>query len=155
MKLIFSETMTGIHEFCDDSIMFEGIKLPMEFNIDCCVHDLKQFLNPHSGNFMVANIDGTISIKDVCENVPCEGRMYLRYLSDQTIKYVIEFEADGVDYEYVGKKVNIKPWNLLTSHTTCFGTLTNAKTGELVSTSVTYFRLRTSYKFLSSFGLRF
>ncbi len=56
-------------------------------------------------------------------------------------------------YQYVGQKVDIRPWNLPWSHTRCFGHLTRADTGELVSTSLTRFRLRSAPRFLAS--LRF
>ena len=51
------------------------------------------------------------------------------------------------------QKRNIKPWNLPVSHTTCYGELTEAKSGKLVSRSVTYFRLKTLPSFLWSFRL--
>ena len=51
----------------------------------------------------------------------------------------------------VARKDHIKPWNLPVSHTTCFGTLTEADGGKLVSRSVTFFRLQHWAKFAATF----
>ncbi len=68
--------------------------------------------------------------------------MHLRYVPDRAIRYVFEFDAGGRPLRYEGTKENLRPWNLLVSHTTCFGTVTEVRTGRLVSRGVTFFRFR-------------
>ncbi|MGC8928886.1 MAG: hypothetical protein ACP5QK_13325, partial [Myxococcota bacterium] len=65
-----------------------------------------------------------------------------------------EFEVNGKRYLYIGEKVNIKPWNLPVSHTTCFGTIVERETNRLISRSVVFFRYSTIPSFLLSFRLR-
>jgi hypothetical protein len=77
----------------------------------------------------------------------------LRYLQDRSIRYAFRFKEGGKDYKYVGEKVNIHLWNLPWSHTTCFGRLILQGTGELVSTSVTHFRIRSLPRFIASVRL--
>jgi hypothetical protein len=102
---------------------------------------------------MTAELEGTVSVEFLCQDAPCSGSFEMRYLSEHRIRYSFEFEAQGKPYRYVGEKVNIWPWNLATSHTTCFGTLVEADTGKLVSRSVTYFRMHTLPGFVASLRL--
>jgi hypothetical protein len=85
----------------------------------------------------------------LCDWAPCKGTLSLEY-GKQRIRYRFDFEAGGKLYRFSGDKVNIRPWNLGTSHTTCFGTLVELDSGRLVSTSVTEFRLRDLPGFLTS-----
>jgi len=77
----------------------------------------------------------------------------LAYFTEGKIRYTFDFSAKGKMYRYVGEKVNIRPWNLPVSHTTCFGTLVEKESGRLVSRSVTFFKLHTTPAFMAS--LRF
>ncbi len=146
------EIMTGTHEFAPGAGP-EGT-LPFEFRVRWGTADMGTFLNPFGGAFMVNDMEGTVTVGGLCEDVPCAGTLELRYFKDQKIRYSFDFEADGATYRYVGEKVNILPWNLPTSHTTCFGTLTDAS-GQLLSRSLTFFRLRTAPAFLASFKLAY
>lgn len=83
--------------------------------------------------------------------LPCEGHLTINYLQG-FIQYVIIFTQNGKEYRYLGEKVNIKLWNLLTSHTTCFGIVTDS-CGQLFHRSVTHFRLSSIPKFISSFKI--
>jgi hypothetical protein len=98
-------------------------------------------------------LSGWITVGGLCERAPCEGHLELKYFSEHKIRYLFRFGADGHQYAYVGEKVNIMPWNLPTSHTTCFGRITAADTGKLISTSVVFFELRTIVSFTRSFRL--
>ena len=52
--------------------------------------------------------------------LPAETKVLLNsYLTEHRLRYSFEFEAQGKPHRFVGEKVNIWPWNLPTSHTTC------------------------------------
>jgi len=144
------EVMTGTHEFAPGAGP-EGT-LPFEFRVRWGAQDMSEFLNPLGEKFMVSGMEGTVSVGGLCEDAPCRGTLELRYFKDQKIRYTFEFGARDATYLFVGEKVNILPWNLATSHTTCFGTLTD-DAGQLISRSLTFFRLRTAPAFLASFKL--
>lgn len=145
------EKMTGTHDF-EPGCGPEGHHF-LEFEVDWGPRSLRTFLLPGPG-FMRAELKGHVTVGGLCERAPCNGIFELRYFTDRRIRYEFEFEADGEHYRYVGEKVNILPWNLPVSHTTCFGTLTKLSSRELVSRSVTFFRLATAPAFLSSLRLR-
>ncbi len=145
------EVMTGFHEFAPGQ--GEPGRRPMEFRVTWAAPDVTQTLNPVSSEFLRHELVGDVSIAGLCEAAPCRGTLDLRYFRDQSIRYAFDFTAKGRSFHYVGDKVNILPWNLPWSHTTCFGRLTDNDTGALVSSSVTFFRLRTAFEFLGSFRL--
>ncbi|HSA58907.1 MAG TPA: hypothetical protein VLJ37_04410 [bacterium] len=145
------ETMTGSHEF-EEGRGPKGSH-PFSFEGRWGTSDLSEWLKPSSGKFLVADLEGTVTAGGLCRNAPIKGRVELRYFKDRKIRYVFEFRVNGKAYRFVGEKVNIRPWNLPVSHTTCYGVLTEKTTGRLVSRSVTHFRLRTIPAFLGS--LRF
>lgn len=82
-----------------------------------------------------------------------ERYMEIDYFDQHRIQYYFEFDVKGKRYRYIGEKTNIKPWNLLYTHTTCFGTLVEVTSGKLVSSSVTYFKAYMIPKFLTSFRI--
>lgn len=145
------EVMTGTHQF-EPGFGPAGRRF-MEFRVTWGSERALGTLDPRSDGFLVHDLVGTVTVDGLCRAAPCEGHLELRYFADQRIRYVFEFSAAGNAYRYVGEKVNILPWNLAWSHTTCFGRLTEVATGKLVSTSVTHFRLRTMPAFLKSFRL--
>jgi hypothetical protein len=149
---LMDEVMTGVHEF-EPGCGPLG-KRDMEFRVSWGAKDLKVWANPLCERFFYNDLKGVISIDGLCEQASCVGGLDLRYFRDRTIRYDFTFStSDGKLYRYVGEKVNIWPWNLLWSHTTCFGRLTEHDSGRLVSTSITHFRFRTLPAFISS--LRF
>jgi len=141
------EVMTGTHRFGDDAFSDNHF---MEFRVTWGPDDLKHWLNPFGNGFMKQSLSGTITVGGLCENRPCEGQLCLEYHKGR-IKYEFVFYVDGVEYLFVGEKAGIRPWNLHVSHTTCYGVLTEYKSGRLVSESVTHFRFATLPAFLSSF----
>ncbi len=145
------EVMRGTHEF-EPGCGPPG-RHPMELRVTWGPERLERWLSPASGEFMTQPLEGAVTVGGLCENAPCEGRLELRYRGEHRIRYDFEFEADGRRYRYVGEKVNIRPWNLPFSHTTCFGRVTEAGTGRLVSTSTTIFELESLPGFLLSFRL--
>ncbi len=145
------EIMQGEHEF-ENGFGPEG-KKRMIFKVNWGTSQLIEWLNPFGDNFMVNDLEGNISIDGLCEEAPCSGKLELKYFSEQKIKYTFEFEAAGEDYIFIGEKRNIYPWNLPYSHTCCFGALRLKDSNELVSTSITHFRLDTLPEFLSSFQI--
>ncbi len=151
MGFKMDELMQGEHEFVNGFGM-EG-KKPMFFKVTWGTSQLLEWLNPFSDNFMVNDLDGTVTIDGLCENALCKGKLELKYFTEQKIRYTFEFEANDEVYEFIGEKRNIYPWNLPYSHTCCFGELKLKETGELVSKSVTHFRMDTLPEFLSSFKI--
>ena len=145
------EVMTGTHRF-EPKFGPPG-RRPMEFRVTWGPKNITDWMNPAGDKFMLNDMEGTVTIDGLCDAAPCKGSLALRYFKDQTIRYSFDFDVDDVAYSYVGEKVNILPWNLAWSHTTCFGRLTKKETGELVSISVTYFRMRTSLSFMASMKL--
>jgi len=145
------EVMRGYHQF-EPGHGPEG-QLPMEFRVTWGNKDLSHFLNPLGDGFLLSDLAGRVSIDFLCRDLPCRGSFELKYLSEHALRYSFEFEAEGTEYSYLGEKVNIWPWNLPFSHTTCFGTLCEADSGKLVSRSVTYFKMTALPGFLASLRL--
>ena len=146
-----SESMIGSHHFVHN----EGPpgELPMRFDVRWGTNDITK------GPKM--NLKGTISIGGLCKETPCRGSLELNYLSENKLKYTIHFEPFNTPgslnygkYFYVGEKVNIKPWNLPVSHTTCYGTLIDPRK-KIISRSVTHFKLNTIPAFLKSLRFSF
>jgi hypothetical protein len=146
-----NEVMSGEHVFAPGCGP-DG-RHRMQFDVAWGPRDLKRFLNPLDDGFMLSELDGTVSISFLCQDAPCHGSLALRYFSDRTLRYDFEFDAQGRRHRFVGEKVNIWPWNLPYSHTTCFGTVVEVDTGKLVSRSVTHFRLHTLPAFVASLRL--
>lgn len=145
------EVMIGEHEF-DPKFGSPG-KRPMEFRVTWGPKHVLRWANPAHHGFMVGELEGTVTIDGLCDHTPCTGSLELRYLKEHKIRYSFGFKEGGQSYRYLGEKVDIHLWNLPRSHTTCFGRLFLLGTGELVSTSVTHFRIRSLPRFLASVRL--
>lgn len=143
------EVMSGEHEFVTGK---QG-KLPMEFKVVWGTESLIDWANPFEEDFMCNTLNGTVTIGGLCENVPCSGRLELKYFTEQKICYTFYFEVEGEAYEFVGEKRNIYPWNLPYSHTCCFGELRKVGSNKVISNSVTHFHWDTLPAFLGSFEL--
>jgi hypothetical protein len=148
LGFLIDEEMTGTHEFEPGS--GPPGRHPLSFQVTWGASRVGRFLNPFGEGFGRADLEGTITVGGLCEAAPCRGTLVLDYVKSKAISYTLDFEVDGRGYRFIGEKVNIRPWNLPVSHTTCFGTLTEAESGRLVSRSVTFFRLRTAPRFLAS-----
>ncbi|MBN2056955.1 hypothetical protein JW905_18660 [bacterium] len=129
-------------------------KQPFDFTVQWGPDSLTAWLNPRDDGFLTQEMTGTITAGDLAEAAPCRGTLELRYFRDRSIRYSFTFTANGIEYRYLGEKVNIRWWNLPFSHTTCFGVITESETNRLVARTVSYFRLRTMPWFLTSFRLR-
>jgi hypothetical protein len=140
------EIMVGTHRFVgqeDDH--------PMHFNITWGNKNLLVYLNPFSREFLYAEAKGIITVGGLVNKADCMGSLKLLYFTERKIRYVLEFSNEqGRRYRYVGEKVNIWPWNLHTSHVTCYGTITELATGKVVSKSIVYFPLRELLTFIRS-----
>jgi hypothetical protein len=146
------EQMSGTHVF-EPPFGDPDERGPFCFTITWGPRDLWQWLNPRDEEFLCQELRGTVTVAGLCEQAPCAGVLELRYFGEHVLRYTFEFQANGLSYRYVGEKVNIRPWNLPVSHTTCFGVLTEARSGRLVSRSVTHFRMSTAIAFLRSLRL--
>ena len=127
----------------------------IRFEVTWGTRDLRTWLNPRSPEFMTNFLRGTITAGGLVEKAPCQGVLELRYFTESKIRYRFEFQAEGAKrYRYVGEKVDIRPWNLHRTHTTCYGTITEIDSGREISRSIVYFRLSQLPRFLASFRLR-
>jgi len=148
---LVDEVMTGEHAF--EPPFGSPEKRPMEFRVTWGTKHIPQGANPAHDRFMVYSLQGRVTIDGLCYRIPCSGSLALRYFRDHTIRYTFGFEVDGRSYKYTGEKRNIRLWNLPWSHTTCLGRVVLEETGEVVSTSVTYFRMRSLPRFMASIRL--
>lgn len=148
---VIHEVMAGEHEFVDGAGPVG--KHRFEFKADWGPSNLLDFLNPASEKFLLSELKGIVTVGGLCENMPMQGTLQLRYFQDQKIRYTFDFKVDGTTYQYVGEKQQIYPWNLPYSHTTCFGEVKNLRTGKVVSKSVTHFDLNDLPEFLGTFQL--
>lgn len=145
------EIMTGEHEF-ETGFGAPGKKF-IEFRATWGPKHISPFLNPLSDSFCVCELDGTVTIEGLCEDAPMKGTLELKYFDEHKLRYTFDFSSNGTDYHFVGEKVDVRLWrfwDLPKTHTICYGELTVADTGELVSKSITHFRLRTMPGFLIS-----
>jgi hypothetical protein len=145
------ETMSGEHRF-EPGMGPEG-RFPFEFTATWGPEKVGPWINPFGDGFMKQPLSGTVTMGGLCQKSPCTGTLELNYFTEGTIRYSFDFTTGGVTYRYIGEKVNIRPWNLPVSHTTCFGTVVEAESGRLVSRSVTHFRMKTAPAFLASMRL--
>lgn len=149
---LMTEVMTGQHEF-QPGFGSPGEKF-MEFSVDWGPSNILDWANPTDGKFMLNDLSGNVTIEGLGANIPCEGRLELRYFDENKIRYVFHFEHDSENYRFVGEKKNIQLWNLPDSHTRCYGKLFNGR-DELISLSETRFEFPTSVDFIKSFRLVF
>ncbi len=145
------ETMSGYHEF-EPGFGPPG-EQPLEFRVTWGTRDFLDWVNRHGRRLPTQDLHGVISVGGLCENAPCHGTLELMYFDKKKIRYTLNFVVDDKPYRFIGEKVNIRPWNLPVSHTTCYGTLTEAETNRLVSRSVTYFHIKTMPEFAGSLRL--
>jgi len=125
-------------------------KQPFSFNVKWGPKNIVDWASPNSSTFLFNQMTGVVNIGGLADNIPIIGSLEINYFKEQKIRYTYDLEFEGKNYLFIGEKVNIRLYNLTTSHTTCFGTLTNQETGELISRSITYFRLKDSLRFLGS-----
>lgn len=142
------EVMSGWHRLESAP----GVRLPLSLALDWGTRDLGGWLSRRSPGFLVSDARGEVEASGLVDRVACVGTLALRYVPDGLLRYDLAFEAGGRRLRLVGEKVEIRPWNLPVSHTTCFVRIVDAG-GVLVSTGVLRFRLRTAPAFLASFRL--
>lgn len=147
------EIMSGTHRF-EKGCGPDG-EFPLVFEVFWGSDNLVDWVNPKSERFLVNNLYGYINVGGLCERAEVQGTLTLKYFSENKIVYNFEFTAQGKNYLYIGEKVNIKPWNLPFSHTTCFGTIVEKDSSRLISRSVVFFRYSTIPAFLMSLRIRF
>ncbi|HPQ68479.1 MAG TPA: hypothetical protein PKW95_05090 [bacterium] len=145
------EVMTGTHRF-EPGYGEPGDRF-MEYRVTWGPRNVGEFLNPLGGKFMYNDLEGFVDIEGLCRNTPVLGSLELHYFTEAKIRYSFTFEVNGTDYQYIGEKIDLRPWNLHRTHTTCHGTLFIESTGEIVSRSVTHFRWHTLPGFLASIRL--
>ena len=132
------ERMSGWHERVDGA----GERRPLSFEGEWGPDRLRDWLDPRSPAFLWQEIRGTISADGLCAAAPFRGTLSLQYVGLRRIRYVLDFDVDGRPHRLLGDKENLRWWNLLVTHTTCFVTVTDLSTGRLVSRGTVLFRLR-------------
>ncbi len=146
------ETMRGTHHFVGGAGP-DG-EHPLEFTITWGARHLDDWLNPLGTGFLSNFLTGTIRVGHLVEDAACTGTLDLRYFQEAKLRYTIDFKAAGDHpYRYVGEKVNLRPWNLHKTHTTCYGTITDLISGKDVSRSIVYFTLDELPSFVTSLRL--
>lgn len=134
------EEMTGEHEFVGDH--GPPGQHPFAFRVRWGPDRLREWLNPLGQRFLWQELEGEVRVGGLCDWTPCRGTLELQYFGPRRIRYTFDFEVEGRTYRFLGDKVDIRLWNLPVSHTTCTGALVELGSGQLVSRSVTRFRLR-------------
>lgn len=105
---------------------------------------LGEWLHPLGPRFLWQECQGTFEAEGLTDGPsPCRGTLELDYLGAQRVRYRLDFaDRQGRALRFQGDKVELRPWNLLVSHTTCTGTIVELESGRLVSTVVLTFKLR-------------
>jgi hypothetical protein len=154
LSFTITETMSGLHHFVDPA-RGDANDRRCWFRLDWGARRAAQ-LNPFGDEFLVFAATGQIFVDGLTDSdVPCRGTIELDYFGRHTITYELDFDVDGEAYHFVGEKLDVNPLSplmLVKTHTTCYGTLTDA-TGVIVSRSVTHFEPRALVPFLTSFRL--
>ena len=134
------ELMRGWHEFADGA--GPPGRQPFSFRASWGPDSIRDWLNPTRPTFLWQELEGTVSAGGLCADAPCRGTLELDYFRRRRIRYDFDFDVAGTTYRYVGEKTNLRLWNLAVTHTTCYGVVTERRTGKLVSTGTTLFHLR-------------
>lgn len=134
------ELMRGWHEFADGA--GPPGRQPFEFRVRWGPDSLRDWLNPRGPGFLWQELEGSVLPGGLAGWTPCQGTLQLEYFGPRRIRYDFDFDVDGATYHYRGEKTNLRWWNLAVTHTTCYGVVTERRTGRLVSTGTTLFRLR-------------
>lgn len=146
------EVMQGTHHFVNDA--GPPGEHPLIFRVTWGARHLGPWLNPFGSNFMQNFLEGTVTAGGLVEDAPCSGTLHLLYFTESKIRYTFDFKSgDGRPLRYVGEKVDIRPWNLHRTHTTCYGTITDLEADRAVSKSIVYFDLKSMPSFAASFRL--
>jgi hypothetical protein len=134
------EVMRGWHELADG----EGPpgRHPFEFRARWGPDSIRDWLDPRKPTFLWQELDGEVLAGGLCDWTPCQGTLHLQYVPERRIRYDFDFQVGERVLRYVGEKTNLRLWNLAVTHTTCYGVVTDRRTGKLVSTGTTLFHLR-------------
>jgi hypothetical protein len=134
------ETMRGWHEPLDEP----GARRRFELRCSWGPDRLGEWLDPRGPGFLWQELTGTVEAEGLTAGpAPARGTLELDYLGARRIRYRVDFpRADGAPLRFLGDKVELRPWNLLVSHTTCTGSIVELGSGRLLSTVALTFRLR-------------
>lgn len=132
------ERMVGWHEL----VHGPAGQLPLSFEGEWGPDRVRDWLDPRRPTFLWQEIRGTVTAAGLCGPTPFRGTLSLEYVGPRRIRYALDFDVDGRPHRLVGDKENLRWWNLLVTHTTCFVTITDLTTGALVSRGTVLFRLR-------------
>lgn len=135
-----AETMRGWHE----PLAHPGQRAPFALTCRWGPDRLGTWLNPLGPGFLWQELSGTVTAVGLTDGpAPARGTLELDYLGARRIRYRVDFPgADGATLRFLGDKVDLRPWNLLVSHTTCTGSVIDLASGRQLSSVLVRFRLR-------------
>jgi hypothetical protein len=144
MPFAITETMSGRH-----TPVASGRDQPFAFEVTWGPERVRDWADPRSDRFLWNPLRGRVQAGGLFPWSPCAGSLSLDYARGRIV-YTFDAETDTGTVRFHGEKVNIRPWNLAFSHTTCFGTLTELESQRLLSRVVVRFRLRDLPRFAGS-----
>jgi len=148
----FIEEAHGTHRFVERRR--DRGEMPFAFSFHAKTDSLKEVLHPEYRDFPRLDIEGTISMKGVTEDVPMKGNVEISFFRKRQIVYNFDFKArGGITYHFHGHK-DLSVFQLLKSITTLYGEVVNTKTGKMISTTVSFLDFRDLPKVLKSIKLR-
>ncbi len=123
-----------------------------EFTVDASA-PAQKLLNPFSDDFMKADLEGTVTMEDVCEDAEIRDAVIeMDFFGKHEIRYHFKFDAQGKLYVYNGKKSLslLKPWHTMT---TLPGEINEHEDNRLTGfcTSLCKFNARDLPEYLASF----
>lgn len=155
LRFQITEKLTGnclIRNCIDYSNKNIELNLTWGSNIDSIIPYYKQ-----SKEFIFKIIKGTIKVENLFDGniLNCIGIITIDYLHNHDIGYCLWFEYKNKPYRFSGKKVNIRWYNLPTSHTTCCYNICciDDSAQELIAEGTVYFKLNSIIPFLKSFKI--
>ncbi len=144
----FHETMSGFYR----DLMGEGKKRKFEFTVTATA-PFRKLANPMGKDFMLTALEGIVTMEGICEDAAIrDGKLLLDFLDKRQLVYSFNFQGDGAECSYSGKK-RISLQNPLESMTTLFGSIECARNGIMqdMCSSVCYFSLKDLPTFMLSF----
>lgn len=148
----FSESVSGTHRFVERRR--DRGEMPFSFSMRAFTDELKVLLDPASREFFRLTIEGTVSMEGLAVDAPFSGTLEASIVRKRQLIYDFNFKASGgVLHRFWGHK-DLSIFQPFKSVTTLYGEVAIAKTGKVISTSVSYLDARDLPGMLGSLRLR-
>ncbi|MFA6032618.1 MAG: hypothetical protein WC889_06940, partial [Myxococcota bacterium] len=136
----FQESVSGTHRFVEKRR--DRGEMPFSFRFVADTDKLKEALHPETRDFFRMTIDGTIRMDGVCSAAPFAGTLEISLIRKRQLIYDFEFKGEnGTMYRFAGHK-DLSLFQPIKSVMTLYGEVANAKTGRVISTSISFLDLR-------------